>query len=579
MTIHALGIKRPHLAQAPQRMFFGNNPVNYEKDIQVQLEPQPLKTVPIQEQSGIARLFLQPTNQVSNLFTPEGPVGTHVAALLQKLINERRPEPLKDTVGNIISPFKPDSKKMDHSVLQALRQGLNTLPNQSKTVHIQLPPQIKSPGFLAREIAEEATLRGYNNRLHRQNNQFESQLSSIQVHALAPYHHVFQQLSEGQAIGKGTNLAKFLVDAPPNLKNPQWVSLQAKTMADAFPEIKTHIHERPWIEAQRMGMFLSVAAGNQQRLEDQPRLLEMIYTPPGGNYDKTIMLVGKGIIFDTGGTNLKNGSDAKSGKLYIHGMHGDMAGAAAVIGAMKTIAMMKVPHVRVVALTPLTPNRIGENATLPHSIVTARSGKRVEVSNTDAEGRLILGDAMHYGAEKYSPDLIIDIATLTGGKVGALGDKNSVAVMGNSLALTKRFTKLEESLGRKAAAVELTDAHRRWVTKDGKGKADIYNSVAMKAGSQFGVYGKGVEFEREKHIIHHSAQGGAFLKEFLPNPKTPWIHLDIAGAEFEAQEHLGNEEYATGFGVKDLYMMVDQVSKNQLKLTMPSRLSTPKTSE
>jgi hypothetical protein len=143
-----------------------------------------------------------------------------------------------------------------------------------------------------------------------------------------------------------------------------------------------------------------------------------------------------------------------------------------------------------------------------------------------------------------------------------------VALMGNKLKLTKQIETIEKELGRKTAALKLTDAHRKWVTAGGSGKADAYNSVSFADAKRYNLFGPGMEFNREdpKHVIQHSAQGGAFLREFLHNPKTPWVHFDMAGAEFEPVEHLGGKSYATGFGVKELYTVVKRFAEGQLKV-------------
>ena len=428
---------------------------------------------------------------------------------------------------------------------------------------------------MASDVAEAITTYGYNPRYHRQTAQNPILLETVLLNNLvgsqaagtspqAASAPVMQAVSHGRSIGKGINLARFLVDAPSNLKSPAWIASQVKPYQSE--QLHVNVYDRGWIANQKMGLFLSVAQGNTPN--QAPQLLEMVYTPKDGHYTKTIALVGKGIIFDTGGVNLKAGK-GNDGKTYIHGMHGDMAGAAAVIGAMKAISDLNLQGVRVIGLTPLTPNLIGAAASRPHDKYVARNGKAVEISNTDAEGRLVLSDVIHYAGELYKPDLIVDIATLTGGKVAALGEQNTAAIMGNKPELVKAVEALQHELGRTGSkAVELTDAHRQWVTKDGKGKFDVYNSVAMKEGEHYNLYGDGTKYEAAKHIIHHSAQGGAFIREFLYDPQTPWVHMDMAGAEFETRPELGHDEYATGFGVKDLTTMVERVANGQLSLTV-----------
>lgn len=463
----------------------------------------------------------------------------------------------KDDFGNIYSLIS--GKPTNETIAKAFQDALVKLPENVASLNVSLPDTKRSAGSLAREIAEQIALRGYNTRYHRQDSSHPNQLSTVKITGLAKTAAVQRALQEGLSIGKGINQARFLVDAPSNVKNPLWFCEQAVKLESAYPTLKVKISSRGSSALEGMNLFKAVATASMDSKTEQPRLLEMVYTPPSGKYDKTILLVGKGITFDTGGYNLKTDGNIKN-------MHGDMAGAAAVVGALKTIAEMKIPGVRVVGLSALTPNLIGSNATRPHSIVTSQSGKTVEIDNTDAEGRLTLADALHYGGEKYKPDLIVDIATLTGGKARGLGGVNAVALMGNNDKLVGKIETMEKALGRKTAVLKLTDAHRNWVTAGGKGKADVYNSVAMADAKRYNLFGPGVDFNKENlsHVLEHSAQGGAFLKEFLADPKTPWVHMDIAGAEFEPLAHQGGKEFATGFGVKDLYTLVKLASKGKL---------------
>ncbi len=566
------------------KLLFGHAPV-YEHDVNIRLFDAAPNKNDLHRSLADPSVFITPTHQLSDLLSTGEPSNKSLIQFLLASLKKNPLQVLKNEFNNLLSTFKgsPLNKAQGNAfalkVSDAFKRALQEIPNDKKGLTVVLPhvapsitssfsetDMINAKAAMVRNLAEQSILQAYNPYLYRQKGTTHNTLQSILLQNAPITYSVHEALAEGKAIGKGMNLTRYLVDAPPNVKNPRWISQKALELAEHYPNVKVSVHDRDWIQEQKMGLFLSVASGNQKTNQDSPRLVEMVYTPPDGHYSKTIMLVGKGIIFDTGGTNLKTGGDPKTGRLYIHGMHGDMAGAAAVIGAIKTIADMKLPNVRVVALTPLTPNRIGENATLPHSVFTARNGKTVEISNTDAEGRLVLADAMHYGGEKYNPDLIVDIATLTGGKVGALGAENSVAVMGNRFDITRAVTKLERQIGRKAAAVKLTQGHHQWVTKAGKGKADVYNSVNMQSGEKYNLYGQGTKFEREKHIIHHSAQGGAFLKEFLHNPNTPWVHLDIAGSEFEPVPRMGNEEYATGIGVKELYLLTKEVAEGKFRL-------------
>lgn len=544
--------------------------------------------------------------------TPTVPAAENTAkALLSMLSNALSGKLTLDKLGNMVAPFRAVSvnrKKLStaqdteraqllestgrrnlRSIVNAFQAKLNTLPANIKEVTVDLPrklPDGVNRADLVRELAELVALNGYNYNQLRSQARPANRLETVIFNKSGlDNQDADQAIREGQALGEAMNLTRHFVDSPANLKTTRYISDKAKSLAS--PTLDVKVRERDFIEGRHpenrkaMGMFLSVGQGNDKTNADRdPRLVEMIYTP--SDWDpatgKTILLVGKGIIFDTGGNNLKTSE-------YIHNMQGDMAGAAAVIGALKTIDQVQLKGVRVIGLAPLTENRMGSSASLPGDVVgrgnlpPARNGKTVEINNTDAEGRLVLGDAIHYGMETYKPDLVADIATLTGGKVSGVGEQNSVALSGNNPELIKQVNKLEsEHLGRVSMPLFLTPAHHNWVTHGERGKADISNSVSMADARLFGVIKN--PLDRRESMLQHSAQGAAFLREFLPKgrEKTPWVHYDMAGAEYDkADPKRGNETWATGFGVKDLYHLVKQVAEGQLKPdASKSELAKPK---
>lgn len=464
---------------------------------------------------------------------------------------------------------KIDADQTLKAMADALQKQLDTLPTDIEKVTVVLPE--KMPGNLNREavlrrLAEQTVLNSYNPYTFR-SEPHPSKLKSVDfsvpgMNDIA----VAKAIREGRLLAEGQNFAKHLVDSPANIKTTLWIGEKAKALATNT--LKVDVRDKAWIESgngRNMGLLLSVAQGNAPNSKErEPRMVEMVYTPADGKYEKTLLLVGKGIIFDTGGNNLKPSE-------FIHNMHGDMAGAAAVMGAMKAIDELKLSNVRVVGLAPLTENRLGSSATLPHDIYTARNGKTVSIDNTDAEGRLVLADAIDYGLETYKPDALTTIATLTGGKVRGLGAQNCVAMMGNNPDLVKQAEKVSKRLGRTTANIELNGNHFKWITKGGEGKAHASNSVGMDTAKLFGVIKEDFNRENKAHSLQHCAQGGAFLfwavKNSNGNPKTPGVHLDIAGAEFGAKDpNKGNEEFATGFGVTDLVGIVQGVSEGSIRI-------------
>lgn len=219
-------------------------------------------------------------------------------------------------------------------------------------------------------------------------------------------------LAQGQALGRGMNLTRYLGDLPGNICTPTFLGQQAKALAKAHESISAEVLERKQIEALRMGSFLSVAAGSDQ----DPRFIVLRYTPKTKRKQKPIVLVGKGVTFDTGGISLKPG-------LKMDEMKWDMCGAATVFGVFQTIAEINLDR-EVIGLVPATENMPSGRATKPGDVVTSLSGQTIEILNTDAEGRLILCDALTY-AERFNPEAVIDMATLTGAIIVSLGHVNT----------------------------------------------------------------------------------------------------------------------------------------------------------
>src|SRR5260221_942340 len=214
--------------------------------------------------------------------------------------------------------------------------------------------------------------------------------------------------AQGLAIAHGMDLARDLGNMPGNVCTPTYLGEQAQKLGTEFPEIQVKVLERKECEELGMGSFLSVTNGSDQ----PPRFIILEYMQSQRKQAKPCVLVGKGITFDSGGISLKPGLDMDQMKF-------DMCGAASVLGTFRAVAEMKT-QVNVVGLIPACENMPSGRATKPGDIVTSMSGQTVEVLNTDAEGRLILADALTY-AERYEPEAVVDIATLTGAMVIALG--------------------------------------------------------------------------------------------------------------------------------------------------------------
>lgn len=297
-------------------------------------------------------------------------------------------------------------------------------------------------------------------------------------------------LEQGVIIGTAINNARHWADLPANILTPTVLSQEAKKIADKH-NLPCTIFGRDKALELGMGAFCAVDAGSEQ--DGKFVVIEYKTTKKDA---PTIALCGKGIIFDTGGINLKPTS-------HISGMKFDMSGAASVIGIMDIIAQLK-PDVNVIGLTPLVENMPGGKASRPDDIVTAMNGKTIEIQNTDAEGRLVLSDTLCYAEKFYKPDVMIDIATLTGAVLYALGHFYT-AVMSKDEALVKTLFDLGRLTGDKTWELPLDDDFDEAIKTP---VADIHNNgnPSYYAGT----------------IV-----GGTFLKNFVE--KARWAHLDIAG--------------------------------------------------
>jgi leucyl aminopeptidase len=330
-------------------------------------------------------------------------------------------------------------------------------------------------------------------------------------------------LFEGRIIGEACNFTRHISDMPPNIATPEYVSEQAKQLAEKFG-FKCLSFGRDRAEELGMGGFLAVDEGSDK----EGKFLEMTYSC-GKPDAKTIALVGKGVTFDSGGISLKPAN-------YMKGMKYDMSGAAAVIGAMQAIAQLK-PNVNVVGLTPLVENMPSGKSVRQDDVITHLNGVTTEVENTDAEGRLILADALAYAEKFHKPDVIIDIATLTGACVVALGHFFT-GMMTKDEKLGGQLVKVGQKTGDWVWPLPLHEFYAPAIKSE---IADITNTGNSK-------YGAG------------TIKAGHFLSNFVA--KTPWAHLDIAGTEMDVPDapHLGRG--ATGVGVRFFVEFVSGFEEN-----------------
>ena len=315
---------------------------------------------------------------------------------------------------------------------------------------------------------------------------------------------------KGKIIAEATLLARDLVNEPANCMTPSDVAMIAEGLAKTHG-LELSILEREQMEREGMGALLGVAQGS-----DQPPKLIILHYKGNTTSSETLGFVGKGITFDSGGVSLKPSEGMKE-------MKGDMSGAAAVIAALSAIAQLK-PNVNITALIPATENMPSGRAIKPGDIVKAINGKTIEVENTDAEGRLILADALGY-AIKQGLSPLVDVATLTGACHIALGDVCS-GIFGNTQELVDKIIKAGSDAGERLWQMPMYEEYKEQNKSE---VADIKNTG--------GRYGGAIT----------AAQ---FLSEFVDD--TPWVHIDIAGTFYSDKEKNYLVKGATGVAVRTL---------------------------
>ncbi|WP_243290449.1 leucyl aminopeptidase [Bacillus sp. FJAT-47783] len=348
-------------------------------------------------------------------------------------------------------------------------------------------------------------------------NEPEKHISSITIVTSEDVEKIELQVKEGYVYGKGTNSARTLVNMPSNLLTASELAHYAEQLATTYG-FEIEILEKDTMEELGMGGLLAVNQGSAL----PPKMIVLKYKGKD-EWKDVIGLVGKGITYDSGGYSIKP-------KNSLMNMKTDMAGAAAVLGAMEIIGEMK-PKQNVVAVIPATDNMISGSAMTPDHVITTMSGKTVEILNTDAEGRLALADAIFY-AKQHQASCIIDVATLTGGVVVALGTHTSGA-MTNHEDLFEQVIEASYACGERIWRLPIIDKDRKKVRNSHM--ADLNNSPG-----------------REGHAI----MAGAFLEAFAD--QTPWVHLDIAGTATTSSAGALGPKGATGVMTRTLALFVDQ---------------------
>jgi leucyl aminopeptidase len=401
---------------------------------------------------------------------------------------------------------------------ETLRRAAATAARLAKkekcaSLGLSLPLVQNDPALTTQALAEGVLL-----ALH-QDNRFKSEdkpaKATVEQVYLLDLPNQVDSLHTAQAICDGVILARELVSAPANIVTPETLAQTAQDIATAHG-LDLEILERDQCEALGMGAYLGVARASDL----PPKFIHLTYRP-NCTPRRKLAIVGKGLTFDSGGLNIKG---AGSG---IEMMKIDMGGAAATLGAAKAIAQLQ-PNVEVHFISAAAENMIGGNAMRPGDILTASNGKTIEVNNTDAEGRLTLADALVF-AEKLGVDAIVDLATLTGACIIALGD-DIAGLFSENEDLAGAIATAAASAGEKFWRLPMEEKYF-----DGLKSivADMKNTGPRPGGS---------------------ITAALFLKQFVTS--TPWAHLDVAGPVWTEKESGYNNPGGTGFGVRTLVQWV-----------------------
>ncbi|MDY6792444.1 MAG: leucyl aminopeptidase [Thermodesulfobacteriota bacterium] len=323
-----------------------------------------------------------------------------------------------------------------------------------------------------------------------------------------------------EAVCRGTVLTRDWVNTPSNDKRPEQFARSIATAAKKA-NLKVNVLSENILRQKKFGAMLAVAKGSGSK----PCMVALEYKPK--TFKKTIVLVGKGVTFDSGGINLKPTGSLETMKM-------DMAGAATVASALIATAAVK-PKVRVIGVLPIVENMLSGDATRPGDIVKSFSGKTVEIGNTDAEGRLILADAMSYAIKQYKPQVLIDMATLTGACVVALGEKLA-GVFSADHDLAEMIIQSGEKLHERCWRLPLPEDYKELLKSD---FADINNMPNTRWGG--------------------AITAALFLSEFVSD--TRWAHIDIAGPAYNKKENAYCPAGGTGFGVRLICDVIQKLGK------------------
>ena len=402
----------------------------------------------------------------------------------------------------------------------AINGRLSAAGETEATYEIDLPKGAKlKAGELAAHLALGARLRNYAFNQYRTKNldEYELRLKKVTIAtgALAEAKKIWPSL---EGVAEGIVTARDLINEPPNVLHPEEFARRAKTLL-AKLGVKVDILGEAEMKKLGMGSLLGVGQGSER----ESQLVVMHWNGARRKGDAPVAFVGKGVCFDSGGLSLKTGAGMMS-------MKGDMGGAAAVVGTLQALATRKA-KVNAVGVIGLVENMPDAKAQRPDDVVKSMSGQTIEVLNTDAEGRLVLADALTYTQRKFKPKFVIDLATLTGAIIMALGPEHA-GLFSNDDKLAGRIAEAGKDVGEPVWRMPLSPNYDKLLRSK---IADMKNIGGPNAGS---------------------ITAAQFLKRFVED-KTPWAHLDIAGVAWQDGEQKSHApSWGVGWGVRLLNQLV-----------------------
>ncbi|MEK7592336.1 MAG: leucyl aminopeptidase [Patescibacteria group bacterium] len=412
-----------------------------------------------------------------------------------------------------------DVKKLTVGKVQKICARIARRATDSRAVSLHIAvssdlTSILSAEILGQSVSEGILLGSYVFLKHKEEKvkAKHHDISECVIHIAGGKLEAFDQgLKRGLIVAGAVSFVRDLVNEPPSMTTPTYLGDLAKSIAKKDPSLSATVYDKNAITALGMGALLGIARGS----EEDPRFIHLSYKAPGAK--KTVVIVGKGITFDTGGLSLKPASGMETMKL-------DMAGAGAVLGVFSVLTLLK-PRVNVVGLISATENMPSGSAIKPGDIVTAMNGKTIEVLNTDAEGRVVLADALSFACKNTKPDCIIDLATLTGACMVALGEEIS-GLFSNDKTLSKDLRDASEQAGEAIWELPLVEEYKEELKSN---VADVKNVGSTRYGG--------------------AINGALFLQEFVEEG-IPWAHLDIAGPSFAEKDTPLVPKGGSGVGVR-----------------------------